>query len=41
LRGLDDRPTSWSGELAMTGDYTLELDSNYKGYKYSFSVQVK
>ena len=40
LRGLDDRQTSWSGELAMTGDYTLELDSNYKGYKYSFSVQV-
>ncbi len=41
LRGLDDRQTSWSGELATTGDYTLELDSNYKGYKYSFSVQVK
>lgn len=37
----DDRQTSWTGELAMTGDYTLELDSNYKGYKYSFSVQVK
>ena len=37
----DDRQTSWSGELATTGDYTLELDSNYKGYKYSFSVQVK
>jgi len=37
----DDRQTSWSGELTMTGDYTLELDSNYKGYKYSFSVQVK
>ncbi|PSB17179.1 peptide-binding protein [Phormidesmis priestleyi ULC007] len=41
LRGLDDRQKSWTGELAMTGDYTLELDSNYKGYKYSFSVQVK
>ena len=41
LRGLDDRSTSWTGELATTGDYTLELDSNYKGYKYSFSVQVK
>ncbi len=41
LRGLDDRQTSWSGELPATGDYTLELDSNYKGYKYSFSVQVK
>ena len=37
----DDRQTSWSGELPVTGDYTLELDSNYKGYKYSFSVQVK
>ncbi len=41
LGGGDDRQTSWTGELAMTGDYTLELDSNYKGYKYSFSVQVK
>lgn len=41
LFNADDRQTSWSGELAMTGDYTLELDSNYKGYKYSFSVQVK
>ena len=41
LRGTDDRQTSWTGELAITGDYTLELDSNYKGYKYSFSVQVK
>ena len=41
LFSADDRQTSWTGELATTGDYTLELDSNYKGYKYSFSVQVK
>ncbi|MCY7273891.1 MAG: SH3 domain-containing protein [Phormidesmis sp. CAN_BIN44] len=41
LFNADDRQTSWTGELATTGDYTLELDSNYKGYKYSFSVQVK
>lgn len=32
---------TWTGELASTGDYALVLESNYKGYKYAFSVQVK
>ncbi|MGV0026118.1 SH3 domain-containing protein [Phormidesmis priestleyi] len=31
----------WMGELPATGDYTLEMESNFKGYKYSFSVEVK
>ena len=41
LKEFDDQQTSWTRELAMTGDYTLEIGSNFKGYKYSFSVQVK
>lgn len=32
---------AWTGKLSSTGDYALVLESNYKGYKYSFSVQVK
>jgi Bacterial SH3 domain len=33
--------TEWTGIIPVTGDYTLQLDSNYKGYKYNFSVEVK
>ncbi len=33
--------TTWTGELPVTGDYTIQLESNYKGYKYAFQVQVK
>lgn len=32
---------SWSGKLPATGDYVLDLDSNFKGYDYSFKVEVK
>lgn len=31
----------WSGTLAASGDYQFQLDSNYKGYRYSFQVQVR
>ncbi len=33
--------TSWTGKLPATGDYTLTLDSNYKGFEYEFLVRVK
>jgi hypothetical protein len=33
--------TEWTGIIPVTGDYTLIMDSNYKGYKYNFSVEVK
>lgn len=36
-----DNESSWSGELPETGNYTLMLDSNYKGYAYSFTVKVQ
>lgn len=31
----------WSGTLNVSGDYRFELDSNYKGYRYSFHVQAR
>lgn len=36
----DDRQ-SWTGKIPEAGDYRLELISNFRGYHYSFSVQVK
>lgn len=41
LVGMEDKPDAWSTELPSSGEYTLELDSNYRGYKYDFSVEVK
>jgi hypothetical protein len=32
---------TWSGTLPADGVYTIALDSNYQGYSYSFSVQLK
>ena len=32
--------TKWTGKVPVTGDYTLELDSNFKGYKYDFSIEL-
>lgn len=39
----DDREsvTSWSGKLPATGSYSLQLDSNFRGYDYRFSVQLR
>jgi hypothetical protein len=37
----DENRQDWSGELPASGAYTLELDSNFKGYDYAFSAQVK
>lgn len=36
-----EQQSPWTGELAETGDYTFELESNYKGYQYAFSVQAR
>ncbi|MEL7034924.1 MAG: SH3 domain-containing protein [Cyanobacteria bacterium J06592_8] len=30
----------WTGELSQTGEYTLELDSNFRGYEYEFLVKL-
>lgn len=36
-----DQQSPWTSELAETGDYKFELESNYKGYQYAFSVQAR
>jgi hypothetical protein len=38
---MDEKRESWTGKLAQTGTYTVELSSNFRGYRYSFLVEVK
>jgi hypothetical protein len=33
--------TEWTGKVPVTGNYTLQLDSNFRGYEYEFLVQVR
>lgn len=37
----DENRTQWSGVLPATGNYTVELDSNYRGYDYRFQVEIQ
>ncbi|MDX2232355.1 MAG: SH3 domain-containing protein [Leptolyngbyaceae cyanobacterium bins.349] len=41
LADIQDDRDRWSGELPVSGDYGVQLDSNYKGYPYSFVVEIK
>jgi hypothetical protein len=34
-------PQQWQGKLTETGTYTLELDSNFRGFAYEFLVQLQ
>ncbi|MBD1827078.1 SH3 domain-containing protein [Microcoleus vaginatus GB1-A2] len=36
-----DNETEWAGKLPVTGNYTLELGSNFRGYEYEFSVRLR
>lgn len=36
-----DNPTEWRGKMPVTGNYTLQLDSNFRGFEYEFLVQVR
>ncbi|MEG4963311.1 MULTISPECIES: SH3 domain-containing protein [unclassified Microcoleus] len=33
--------TEWTGKIPVTGNYTLQLDSNFRGYEYEFSVKLR
>ena len=33
--------TEWSGKMPVTGNYTLQLDSNFRGYEYEFLVKLR
>lgn len=41
LTETSDSGDRWSGKLPLSGDYALQLDSNYKGYSYSFVVEIQ
>lgn len=41
LTPMLDKQRSWSTTLPSSGDYKFVLDSNYKGYRYDFRVEVK
>lgn len=41
LAEIPDERDRWSGTLPTSGDYVLQLDSNYKGYAYSFLVEIQ
>jgi hypothetical protein len=34
-------PITWTSELSMSGDYVLDMESNFRGYEYSFTVELK
>ncbi len=31
----------WTGKMPVTGNYTFELDSNFRGFEYEFSVKLR
>jgi len=33
--------TEWTGKMPVTGNYTFQLDSNFRGYEYEFYVRVR
>lgn len=37
----DKGRTEWSDQLPATGNYKLVLESNFKGYDYSFEVEIR
>lgn len=41
LLGMDNNRDRWSGELSASGDYILQMDSNFRGYPYAFTVEIK
>ncbi|MEG4070486.1 SH3 domain-containing protein [Microcoleus sp. Pol11C2] len=36
-----DNETEWTGKVPVTGSYTLQLDSNFRGYEYEFTVKLQ
>ena len=35
------KKTEWIGKVPVTGNYTFQLDSNFRGYKYEFYVKLR
>jgi hypothetical protein len=34
-------PISWSSQISTSGDYVIDLESNFRGYEYSFTVELR
>lgn len=34
-------PISWSSQIPASEDYIIDLESNFRGYEYSFTVELK
>ncbi len=34
-------PISWSSQISTSGDYILNMESNFRGYEYSFTVELR
>ncbi|MGD1807744.1 SH3 domain-containing protein [Dapis sp. BLCC M126] len=41
LMAVEDNESEWTGTMPVGGVYTLQLDSNLRGYEYEFSVLIK
>jgi hypothetical protein len=41
LVGLDQARGTWATTLPADGEYTFALDSNFRGYKYEFTIDVQ
>jgi hypothetical protein len=41
LIGMDEARGTWRTQLPSSGEYTFEMDSNFRGYKYDFAVEVQ
>lgn len=37
----EDNRTEWTGILSVSGIYTLQLDSNFRGFEYEFLVEIE
>jgi len=33
-------PITWTTEISTSGDYILDMESNFRGYEYSFTVEL-
>lgn len=36
----DENRTRWTEQLPQSGEYAIELDSNFRGYEYAFTVTI-
>jgi hypothetical protein len=41
LVGMDEARGTWATTLPSDGEYTFAMDSNFRGYKYEFTIDVQ